>query len=135
MKTKFSFALLLSGLVLITCKSPEPKQLTWYKGNLHTHTYWSDGDEFPEMVLDWYKSKGYDFVALSDHNTVAQEEKWVVIQKSPLYENSFQNYLARFGDDWVEHKNDTGRIQVKLKLFDFNDFKGVNNGCVGRYDP
>jgi len=22
----------------------------WWKGNLHTHTFWSDGDAFPEMV-------------------------------------------------------------------------------------
>lgn len=117
MKIRFSLALLFSGLLLITCKSPETRQLTWYKGNLHTHTYWSDGDEFPEMVLDWYKSKDYDFVALSDHNTLAQEGKWVVIQKSPLYETSFQNYLNKFGEEWVQFKTDTGRTQVKLKTF------------------
>jgi hypothetical protein len=102
MKIRFSLVLLFSGLILITCKSPEMKQLIWYKGNLHTHTYWSDGDEFPEMVLDWYKSNGYNFIGLSDHNTVAQEEKWVVIQKSPLYETSFQNYLDKFGAEWVQ---------------------------------
>ncbi len=118
MKIKYTSALLLSGLLLLTCKQPETKQLSWYKGNLHTHTYWSDGDEFPEMVLDWYKSKGYDFVGLSDHNTVAQDEKWVVIQKSPLYETGFQNYLNKFGADWVQYKTDTGRIQVKLKTFE-----------------
>lgn len=115
MKIRFSLALLISGLFLITCKSPETKQLTWYKGNLHTHTYWSDGDEFPEMVLDWYKSNGYQFVALSDHNTVAGDEQWVVIQKSPLYETSFQNYLNKFGAEWVNYKTDTGRTQVRLK--------------------
>ena len=117
MKIRFSLALLVSGLFLITCKSPETKQLTWYKGNLHTHTYWSDGDEFPEMVLDWYKSQGYHFVALSDHNTVARDEKWVVIQNSPLYETSFQNYLNKFGAEWVQYKTDTGRTQVRLKTF------------------
>ena len=130
MKIKYTFALVLSGFLLITCKAPETKQLTWYKGNLHTHTYWSDGDEFPEMVLDWYKSKGYDFIGLSDHNTVAQEEKWVVIQKSPLYETSFQNYLAKFGSDWVEHKNDTGRVQVKLKTFDEYKAKMEGDGFL-----
>lgn len=117
MKIRFSFALLISGLFLITCKSPETKQLTWYKGNLHTHTYWSDGDEFPEMVLDWYKSQGYHFVALSDHNTVADDDQWVIIQKSPLYETSFQNYLNKFGAEWVQYKTDTGRTQVRLKTF------------------
>jgi len=24
----------------------------WWKGNLHTHTFWSDGDDFPEMVAE-----------------------------------------------------------------------------------
>jgi len=118
MKIKSSFALLLSGLLLTTCKTPETKQLTWYKGNLHTHTYWSDGDEFPEMVLDWYKTQGYDFVALSDHNTTAREEKWKLITKSPMYEESFEKYLEKFGDEWVVYKTDTGRIQVKLKTFE-----------------
>ena len=113
----------LSAVVLVivlfnACSPPENETLTWYKGNLHTHTYWSDGDEFPEMVLDWYKSKGYDFIALSDHNTLAREEKWKVIVKSPLYEESFQKYLEKFGKEWVVYKNDTGRTQVKLKTFE-----------------
>jgi hypothetical protein len=117
MKTHKIF--LATGFFLMTIACSEPqKNVNWYKGNLHTHTYWSDGDEFPEMVLDWYKSNGYDFVALSDHNTLAREEKWKVIVKSPLYEESFQKYLEKFGKDWVVYKNDTGRTQVKLKTFD-----------------
>jgi len=112
----------LTGIFLIsilsTCSTVEKKKLTWYKGNLHTHTYWSDGDEFPEMVLDWYKTNGYDFVTLSDHNTLATDEKWKVITKSPLYEESFQKYLDKFGKDWVVYKTDTGRIQVKLKTYE-----------------
>jgi hypothetical protein len=70
------------------------------------------------MVLDWYKSSGYDFVALSDHNTLAKDEKWKLIRKSPMYEGSFQKYLEKFGEEWVEYKTDTGRIQVKLKTFE-----------------
>lgn len=111
-----SRCLLFLLLILAAC-STEKEKLAWYKGNLHTHTYWSDGDEFPEMVLDWYKSNGYDFVALSDHNTLAQDEKWRLIAKSPLHEESFQQYLEKFGADWVVYKTDTGRIQVKLKTF------------------
>ncbi|MCW5910772.1 MAG: histidinol-phosphatase [Cyclobacteriaceae bacterium] len=103
-------------MAMMAC-APDKESLTWYKGNLHTHTYWSDGDEFPEMVLDWYKSNGYDFIALSDHNTLAQDEKWKLITKSPLYEESFRKYLEKFGEDWVVYKTDTGRIQVKLKTF------------------
>lgn len=112
---------LLFLLLMLAACSTEEEKLTWYKGNLHTHTYWSDGDEFPEMVLDWYKTNGYDFIGLSDHNTLAQDEKWKLIAKSPLYEESFQKYLAKFGADWVVYKTDTGRIQVKLKTF--NEYK------------
>jgi hypothetical protein len=97
-------------------------QLAWYKGNLHTHTYWSDGDEFPEMVLDWYQTNRYDFIALSDHNTVARDEKWIRVKKSPLYEESFRKYIDRFGADWVQYKTDSGRITVKLKTFE--EYKG-----------
>ena len=48
----------------------------WWKGNMHTHSLWSDGDDFPEMIADWYKRNGYHFLALTDHNTVATEERW-----------------------------------------------------------
>src|SRR5688572_875734 len=27
----------------------------WYRGNLHAHTLWTDGDDYPEMVADWYR--------------------------------------------------------------------------------
>lgn len=40
---------------------------TWYKGNLHTHTTNSDGAYTPEETIALYKSKGYDFLALTDH--------------------------------------------------------------------
>lgn len=88
----------------------------WYKGNLHTHSYWSDGDDYPEMIMDWYKSHDYDFVVLSDHNTLAEGEKWKLIPKSPSHEAGFEKYLAKYGEEGVEYRIDSaGRIEVKLK--------------------
>ena len=72
--------ILVSLYFLFTGCSPK-EELKWFKGNLHTHTYWSDGDAFPEMVLDWYKSNGYQFVALSEHNIIANVEKWKKIPR------------------------------------------------------
>ena len=42
--------------------------LKWFKGNIHTHTTESDGDDTPENVVRWYRRHGYDFLVLSDHN-------------------------------------------------------------------
>src|SRR4051794_31336709 len=93
-----------------------PKE--WFKGNLHTHSYWSDGDEFPEMILDWYKTHGYQFVALSDHNILAEGEKWKLMTKSKTFLDGFEKYRAKFGEPWVQYKKDTGRISVRLKTFE-----------------
>jgi hypothetical protein len=104
-------------LVPLLCTAQDaPKR--WFKGNLHTHSYWSDGDEFPEMIMDWYKSHGYQFVALSDHNILAEGEKWKLITKSKTFLDGFNKYVRRYGDGWVQFKKDTGRISVRLKTLD-----------------
>ncbi|SDL62861.1 PHP domain-containing protein [Kriegella aquimaris] len=112
---------LLVVSVIINCqpkkKDTAQKNTKWYKGNLHTHSYWSDGDEFPEVILDWYKTRGYEFMALSDHNTVAREEKWKTISEDSIYQTAFQNYLNTYGEEWVTHKIDSGKTLVKLKTF------------------
>ncbi|WP_339707941.1 histidinol-phosphatase [uncultured Kriegella sp.] len=112
---------LLIVSIFINChpkkKDSRQKNTKWYKGNLHTHSYWSDGDEFPEVILDWYKTRGYEFMALSDHNTVAREEKWKTISEDSIYQTAFRKYLNTYGDDWVAHKIDSGKTLVKLKTF------------------
>jgi hypothetical protein len=45
----------------------------WLKGNLHTHSNLSDGDSEPDAVLAWYRDRGYDFLALTDHNRLAAD--------------------------------------------------------------
>ena len=43
-------------------------QYEWLKGNLHTHTTMSDGELAPAKVIAEYERRGYDFLALSDHD-------------------------------------------------------------------
>ncbi len=38
-----------------------------YKGDLHVHTYGSDGGESPAMVGAQYRKWGFDFIAITDH--------------------------------------------------------------------
>jgi len=46
----------------------------WYKGNLHSHTTRSDGEAQPQELVDWYWRHGYDFLAITDHDTVTDVE-------------------------------------------------------------
>ena len=47
----------------------------WFRGNVHVHTDESDGLLPAADVVEWYKSHGYDFLALTDHGlqTVTDE--------------------------------------------------------------
>ncbi|MBQ4042371.1 MAG: CehA/McbA family metallohydrolase [Clostridia bacterium] len=46
----------------------------WLKGNLHTHTTRSDGKASPEESAALYREHGYDFLALTDHWVVSENE-------------------------------------------------------------
>ena len=41
---------------IMECSKKEQVTKQWYKENLHAHSYWRDGHEFPEMIMDWYKT-------------------------------------------------------------------------------
>lgn len=42
--------------------------MTWFKGNVHAHTARSDGDINVAGVVAWYAGRGYDWIAITDHN-------------------------------------------------------------------
>jgi hypothetical protein len=92
----------------------DPAGPRWWKGNLHTHTFWSDGDDFPEMVTQWYKDHGYQFLVLSDHNRLSQGQRWMPVTEKQ--QAAFERYAARFPDHWVEtRKDEKGQAEVRLK--------------------
>lgn len=72
----------------------------WYKGNLHTHTTVTDGQRSPEEVCALYQSRGYDFLALTDH--------WV---RSP--EGRYGDMLLLSGGEWdMGRWENTGCVHV-----------------------
>ena len=89
----------------------------WWKGNIHTHSLWSDGKDYPEMVVDWYKRNSYNFLALSDHNILSQGQKWVNVKDNGK-EEVFRKYRERFGGKWIEQQPITSGRQVRLKPID-----------------
>lgn len=51
-----------------------PSPARWYKGNTHTHTINTDGDSSPVDVVRFYREQGYNFVVLSDHDSITPTE-------------------------------------------------------------
>lgn len=107
----------LCALLSSVLFSAEPAA-RWYKGNLHTHTFWSDGDDFPDSVARWYKDNGYHFLALSDHNVMQQGEKWFAPAKRRGGKDIAEKYLAAFPADRVKVRGEGDAREIRLKTFD-----------------
>lgn len=125
-KKLFSFSVSLTALIALAVpaasadSTPQSEQgrgerpeVKWWKGNLHTHTLWSDGDDFPEIAVDWYKENGYNFLALSDHNILNEGQKWVPAEKRSVAA-ALPRYLERFGEAWVEVREVDEELWEKL---------------------
>lgn len=119
MKLRFGFGgvhpILLGGWLLgVLTASVNGQSSRWWKGNLHTHSFWSDGDDFPEMIAGWYKTNGYQFLALSDHNVVLEGRKWIVATNGAR-RDALARYVEAFGAAWVDQRAGTNGWQVRLK--------------------
>jgi len=114
---------LLGSLQLRAAADPAiPDDARWWKGNLHTHSLWSDGDDYPEMIVDWYKQHDYQFLALSDHNILLQGDKWIDATNNKGGGVALEKYLKRFGTNWVQLRQAKGKQQLRLKTL--KEFRG-----------
>lgn len=99
-------------------KTAEPRETParrWWRGNLHTHTFWSDGRAFPEEAVAWYKARGYHFLCLSDHNIFQDDpDRWIAETNRERY---FAEYLASFPDAETRIAAD-GTREARLRTFD-----------------
>ena len=92
-------------------------QLRWYRGNMHTHSHWSDGDDYLESIAAWYQQAGYQFLVFTDHNVLADREQWVDIAKTKGRQVAFDKLQQQF-PDWVEERTVEDRHEVRLRRFE-----------------
>lgn len=100
----------------------------WWKGNTHTHTWWSDGDSPPELVAAWYREHDYDFLVLSDHNIMQKGALhrgnlvqwptfWYTLEREGR-DRALAAYREHFGDDWVETRRRDGKTEARMRTLD-----------------
>lgn len=110
----------------------------WYKGNLHAHSQWSDGLDLPEVALDAYKKRGYNFFAFTEHNIMQSNDfrfdgkdakpfegetsRWKLLAtegvNSGLTEEHVRKARELFGEDSVVMKKTDEGTFVRLKTYD-----------------
>ena len=116
-----------AAVLLMTVSSSVDGAEKWYKGNTHTHTFWSDGNDFPERIAKWYAENGYDFLVLSDHNILSRGEKWMTVEK--LKERGgndiLEKYAASFGKEWVESRGTPGEKSFEIRLKRLAEFRDM----------
>lgn len=103
--------------------APAVASKRWYKGMLHSHSYWSDGRAFPEQAAAAYLKHGYHFYCLSDHNrTGTNPANWRVVceDEGPwpmeVFRPIFERYCATFPDADIRILD--GQTQVRIKTIE-----------------
>jgi hypothetical protein len=124
-RTAFNAITIAAGFLCCVAADAQEPELRWWKGNIHTHSLWSDGNDFPEMIADWYKSHGYHFLALSDHNILSEGERWMkheeIVKRGG--EDVLAKYQARFGYEWVETRGTPGMPDHEVRLQPLDRFR------------
>ncbi len=112
------FMLMATGSASAGPVPSDPEQ-GWWKGNLHTHSFWSDGNDFPEMIADWYRENGYHFLAISDHNVLSRGERWMPIAEIDRRSRgvALEKYIQRWGESWVQTRGAGDSLEVRLRPF------------------
>ena len=119
-----TFATLLATVVIHWQSSPAAadvlqasNEMRWYRGNLHTHSHWSDGNDYLEMIAAWYRDDGYQFLVFTDHNVLPNTERWINVENSAGGRAAYDKLKARFPDLVQERTNTEGQLEVRLRTF------------------
>ena len=110
---------------VVSSQAKQAYEERWWKGNLHTHSLWSDGNDFPEMVAAWYADRDYNFLALTDHNVLSRNIRWMGLEQieGRAGKGILDRYQSRFGKVWVETRESAIGLEIRLKPLD--EFRGL----------
>ena len=94
-----------------------------YKGDTHTHTEYSDGNDSPEQFCSHYRGFGYDFVAITDHFEYPASLR--AIDKMSELKTNFTVFPGE-----EVHVKQSGRFHT----VNFNGKSSVNTKIFNNYD-
>jgi predicted metal-dependent phosphoesterase TrpH len=69
----------------------------WYRGDLHLHTVYSDGERHPGELVSDAQAGGLDFIVSTEHNTNAANRVWPVCRTGSLLVIPGEEVTTRHG--------------------------------------
>ncbi len=84
---------------------------SWYRGELHCHSWHSDGENSPESLVNMANAMGLDFLAVTDHNTSSSQRELDTIPDPGLVlvhgveVTTFKGHFNAWGiKEWVDFR-------------------------------
>lgn len=106
----------------------------WLRGELHCHTWHSDGDASPIDVVRLARERGLDFIAISDHNTIASQRELERLRDPGLIlirgveATTFKGHFNIWGiPDWVDFR--VQRPEDMRAALQFANDRGAVTSC------
>ncbi|GAB5590524.1 hypothetical protein Unana1_05424 [Umbelopsis nana] len=112
---------------------------SWYRGDLHLHTYYSDGQYAPQEIVDYAQRRDLNFIFSTDHNTQSSNLMWGSLAPPSLLIGRGIEATTRNGHwgalglerwQWVDwrYTNDTvGLNAAKQQVRDAGGFVSINH--------
>ena len=99
----------------------------FYKGNMHCHSTLSDGKMTPEELKEFYKARGYSFLAITDHDHINDNS----------YLNDADFITITSGEFAIkEFPEQSTLVNQKMKCAHFNFYaKDPHNTAVPWWSP
>ncbi len=123
-----------SGLGPLPSSSPPGRFSPWLCGELHCHTWHSDGELSAADLVKLSIERGLDFLAVADHNTTASQREMALFHDPGLIlirgveSTSFKGHFNIWGiPDWVDFRI-TQPEQMQAAL-DFARQRGALVSC------
>lgn len=103
--------LLLTPAPRLPASPPRAPFTPWLRGELHCHTWHSDGDASPLERVELARERGLDFLAVTDHNTTSTQYELATLSNSDLIlipgleVTTFKGHFNVWGiGDWVDFR-------------------------------
>lgn len=123
MNRSVMYTILTAVFLAVVCRVPaeaSPPAGEWYRGDLHCHSTYSDGDSSVSEVIAAAEKRGLDFFVITDHDTGMEGKPthWF----DPEYRSDLMILL--YGVEWTSER---GHANVwALAPFDYTDLWKAN---------